>query len=190
MGKIIRLTESDLARIVRQVISEHKNINKSKFGFGESDLTRLGRRVVLTEQALNGTMLNEGWKDVFLGIALLTGVGMNQSQAQVAKKALSNDDVKRKIESALQDTATLNQITKNLSPKIKEKITKNANKALEDLESKHGRVTSTVRANDDTQLTSRLKQGYALTDVETKILDNLELIGMKEGSARSRKKIN
>ena len=65
MGKIIRLTESDLARIVRQVISEHKNINKSKFGFGESDLTRLGRRVVLTEQALNGTMLNEGWKDVY-----------------------------------------------------------------------------------------------------------------------------
>ena len=168
MGKIIRLTESDLARIVRQVISEHKNINKSKFGFGESDLTRLGRRVVLTEQALNGTMLNEGWKDVLLGIALLTGVGMNQSQAQVAKKALSNDDVKRKIESTLQDTATLNQITKNLSPEVKEKITKNANKALEDLESKHGRVTSTVRANDDTQLTSRLKQGYALTDVETK----------------------
>jgi len=168
MKKIIRLTESDLAHIVRQVIFEHKNINKSKFGFGESDLTRLDRRVILTEQDLNGTMLNEGWKDVLLGIALLTGVGMNQSQAQVAKKALSNDDVKRKIESTLQDTATLNQITKNLSPEVKEKITKNANKALEDLESKHGRVTSTVRANDDTQLTSRLKQGYALTDVETK----------------------
>ena len=168
MKKIIRLTESDLAHIVRQVIFEHKNINKSKFGFGESDLTRLGRRVILTEQDLNGTMLNEGWKDVLLGIALLTGVGMNQSQAQVAKKALSNDDVKRKIESTLQDTATLNQITKNLSPEIKEKITKNANKALEDLESKHGRVTSTVRANDDTQLSSRLKQGYALTNVETK----------------------
>lgn len=168
MKKIIRLTESDLAHIVRQVIFEHKNINKSKFGFGESDLTRLGRRVILTEQDLNGTMLNEGWKDVLLGIALLTGVGMNQSQAQVAKKALSNDDVKRKIESTLQDTATLNQITKNLSPEVKEKITKNANKALEDLESKHGRVTSTVRANDDTQLSSRLKQGYALTNVETK----------------------
>ena len=125
-------------------------------------------KVILTEQALNDTLLNEGWKDVLLGIALLTGVGLNQSQAQTAKKALSNDDVKSKIESTLQDTVTLNKITKNLSPEIKEKITKNADKALDDLEGKHGRVISTVKAKDDKQLASRIKQGYALTDIDTK----------------------
>ena len=125
-------------------------------------------KVILTEQSLNNTLLNESWKDVLLGIALLTGVGLNQSQAQTAKKALSNDDVKSKIETTLQDTATLNKITKNLSPEIKEKITKNADKALNDLEGRNGRVTSTVKAKDEKQFASRIKQGYALTDVDTK----------------------
>lgn len=125
-------------------------------------------KVILTEQELNETLLNEGWKDVLLGIALLTGVGLNQSQAQTAKKALSNDEVKNKIEQTLQDTSTLNKITVNLSPDVKDKIFKNADKALENLEGKHGRVTSTVKAKDEKQLASRLKQGYALTGVDMK----------------------
>jgi flagellar motor protein MotB len=125
-------------------------------------------KVVLTEQALNSTLLNEGWKDILLSIALLTGVGLNKSQAQTAKQALSNDDIKGKIESTLKDTTVLNKITKNLSPDVKDKIFKNADKALENLEGKHGRVTSTVKVKDDNQLTSRLKQGYALTDIDTK----------------------
>lgn len=125
-------------------------------------------RVVLTEQELNETLLNEGWKDILLGIALLTGVGLNQSQAQTAKDALSKDDVKNKIEQTLQDTSTLNKITKNLSPEVKSKIFKNADKALENLESKKGRVSSTVKAKGEKELSSRLKQGYALTGVESK----------------------
>lgn len=125
-------------------------------------------KVILTEQELNETLLNEGWKDVLLGIALLTGVGLNQGQAQTAKQALSKDDVKNKIEMTLQDTSTLNKITKNLSSDVKDKIFKNADKALENLEGKHGRVTSTVKAKDEKQLASRLKQGYALTGVDTK----------------------
>ena len=125
-------------------------------------------KVILTEQELNETLLNEGWKDVLLGIALLTGVGLNQSQAQTAKQALSKDDVKNKIEMTLQDTSTLNKITKNLSSDVKDKIFKNADKALENLEGKHGRVTSTVKVKDEKQLASRLKQGYALTGVDAK----------------------
>ena len=125
-------------------------------------------KVILTEQELNETLLNESWKDVLLGIALLAGVGLNQSQAQTAKQALSKDEVKNKIEMTLQDTATLNKITKNLSTDVKDKIFKNADKALENLESKKGKVTSTVKAKDEKQLASRLKQGYALTGVETK----------------------
>jgi flagellar motor protein MotB len=170
---------SDISKKINDLpsfVMKYKSVNpikvvnflKASDAIRESDLTLLGRRVILTEQALNDTLLNESWKDVLLGIALLTGVGLNQSQAQTAKKALSNDDVKSKIEATLQDTTTLNKITKNLSPEIKEKITKNADKALNDLESKRGRVTSTVKAKDDKQLTSRLKQGYALTDVDTK----------------------
>jgi len=169
MKKIVKLTELDLMRIVNRVINENTTNNILMLHkLTESDLTRLGGRVILTEQALNDTLLNEGWKDVLLGIALLTGVGLNSAQSQTAKNAISNDSIKNKIESALQDTATLNKITKNLSPEIKEKITKNANKALENLEGKHGRVTSTVKAKDEIQLTSRLKQGYALTDIDTK----------------------
>ena len=169
MKKIVRLTELDLMRIVNRVINENTtNDILIPHKLTESDLTRLGGRVILTEQALNDTLLNEGWKDVLLGIALLTGVGLNSAQSQTAKNAISNDSIKNKIESTLQDTATLNKITKNLSPEIKEKITKNANKALENLEGKHGRVTSTVKAKDEKQLTSRLKQGYALTDIDTK----------------------
>jgi len=154
MKKIVRLTESDLIRIVNRVINENTT----------NDILMPHK---LTEQDLNGTMLNEGWKDVLLGIALLTGVGLNSAQSQTAKNAISNDSIKNKIESTLQDTATLNKITKNLSPEIKEKITKNANKALENLEGKHGRVTSKVTANNDNELTNKLNQGYALTSVKT-----------------------
>lgn len=124
-------------------------------------------RIILTEQDLINTQLNEGWKDVLLGIALLTGVGLNQSQAQTAKQSLSNTDIKNKIESTLQDTSTLNKITKNLSPEIKNKIFKNTEEALENLESEYGKVSSTVKAKGEKQLASRLKQGYSLTDVET-----------------------
>jgi flagellar motor protein MotB len=138
MKKVIRLTESDLMRLVKRVIKEQESL------------------------------LNEDWKDVLLGISLLTGVGLNQSQAQTAKNVLSNDEVRNKIESTLQDTSTLNLITKNLSPEIQEKIRQNADNALEDLKGKYGRVTSTIKAKDDKQLSTRLKQGYALTDIDTK----------------------
>ena len=124
-------------------------------------------KVILTEQELVNTQLNEGWKEVLLGIALLTGVSLSKSQAQTAKDFLSNNDVKNKIESTLQDTSTLNKITKNLSPEIKNKIFKNAEEALENLGSEYGGVSSTVKAKGEKQLATRLKQGYTLTDVET-----------------------
>ena len=47
--------------------------------------------IVLTEQELNQTLLNEGWKEVLLGIALLTGVNLNKTQAQTAKNAISKE---------------------------------------------------------------------------------------------------
>ena len=60
MGKIIRLTESDLARIVRQVISEHKNINKSKFGFG--DMLNVS---LFDNKKYNNQKLTDGEKLIF-----------------------------------------------------------------------------------------------------------------------------
>lgn len=124
------------------------------------------KNVILTEQQLNETLLNEGWKDVLLGIALLTGVGLSKGQAQTAKNALSNDDVEAKIESVLQDTSKLNKITRNLPPNVISKIQSNADKALEDLRSEKGRVSSTVKVKDG-QLSNKLKQGYAITDIDT-----------------------
>ena len=125
-------------------------------------------KVILTEQELN-----ESLKDIVLGIALLVGgIKMNTAQAQTAKQALSNDDIKGKIESVIKDTSLLNKVTKDLPTDVKNKIityvNQNKKKALDDLEGRHGRVTSTVKAKDEKQLLSRLKQGYALTDVDTK----------------------
>lgn len=120
-------------------------------------------KVILTEQELN-----ESLKDIILGIALLVGgFKMDPAQAQMAKQALSNDDIKGKIESVLKDTSSLNKVTENLPTDVKNKIFKNKDKALEDLTNKNGRVTSTVKAKDEKQLTSRLKQGYTLTDIDT-----------------------
>lgn len=119
-------------------------------------------KVILTEQELN-----EGLKDIVLGIALLVGgIKMNTAQAQTAKQALSNDDIKGKIESVLKDTSEFNRITKNLPTDLVKKLSDNKNTALENL--KHGRVTSTIKAKDEKQLALRAKQGYALTDVDTK----------------------
>lgn len=127
------------------------------------------KKIVLTEHQLNETLLNEGWKDVLLGIALLTGVGLSSAQAQTAKKVLSNDEVKSKIENVLSDTSMLNKITKNLPSDIKAKIESNAKEALTKLDdTKHkGRVGVTVKTNEK-GLASKLKQGYAISDISSK----------------------
>lgn len=174
----------EIDNFLSRVEGPMKNLSKAIINFEKKNLGNLrgGRptprdleesfffdKAILTEQQLNETLLNEGWKDVLLGIALLTGVGLGSAQAQNAKQALSKDEVRNKIEATLQDTTTLNKITKNLSPDVKDRIFKNADKALENLESKKGRVTSTVKVKDEKQLASKLKQGYALTGTETEL---------------------
>jgi len=123
--------------------------------------------IVLTEQELNQTLLNEGWKEVLLGIALLTGVNLNKTQAQTAKNAISKEEVKNQIEQTLQDTSILNKITKNLSSDVKSKIFQNAEEALSNLESETGRVSARIKTKSEKGLESKLRQGYALADVET-----------------------
>jgi flagellar motor protein MotB len=127
--------------------------------------TILTNSVFITEQELDNTLLEEGLTDVLLGIALLTGVGLSQGQAQTAEKSLSKDDVKNEIISTLKDTSELNKITKNLSPKIKDKILKNSNQALKDL--KNGRVSSKIKIKGDKKLGSYLSKGYVISNIDT-----------------------
>ena len=110
------------------------------------------KNIVLTDQTLNQTQLNEGWKEVLLGIALLTGVGLGQAQSQTAKKILSNQDVKNQIEKTLADTSTLNKLIKDLPDNVKSKITTNAEKALKDLSSETGKVSTKVTLKDAKQI--------------------------------------
>lgn len=146
-----KLPETNIKSIVKKVISEeYRNKN------------------ILTEQQLNNTLLNEGWKDILLGIALLTGVGLSKGNAQIAKQTLSKDQARDKIESTLKNDTLLDKITKNLPPEIQQKIQQNANKAIILLDKNKSRVLPTVDVKNEKELQQRIKQGYFPYSMDTK----------------------
>lgn len=147
---------------------EKKNLNNFRGGRPrprDLDESFNFRKVILTEQQLNETLLNEGWKDVLLGIALLTGIGLSSAQAQNAKEALSKDDVKNKIEATLSNDTLLGKITKNLPINVQQKIQKNADRALDNLEKRGSKVKTTTATDKD--LAQKIGQGYVPIGMET-----------------------
>ena len=92
MKKVVRLTESDVERLVKKIISEERKINKNE-------------------------LLNEGPKEwVLTAIMALAGL-LGKTQAQNIEDKISKDDrIKKEIKSTLDDPDKLGVFTKDLSP--------------------------------------------------------------------------
>lgn len=123
-------------------------------------------------------LLEEGWREVVLGVALMLGVGLSGPNKLAAQNAVKNDSTMAQIKSTLDSELK----TKELAAAFKEKgmqdpdslLAKNANKVISQFNEiaadNNIKYRVTTKAVDNlTALNSALKQGYALkqTDVTT-----------------------
>ena len=75
-------------------------------------------------------VIEEGWKDVVLGTAMLMGIGLSGVNAKIAKDALGNTDVIKKIENTLNGPEIENLASTLEKSGLKDAMTKLENNAL------------------------------------------------------------
>jgi len=154
--KKIKITEGQYERLI--LAEQNRIINTS------SDL--------LSESVnKNSELLEEGWREVVLGVAMLMGLQLTGQNDIIAKKSLSDATIMNQIESTLEDE----EKTQELVDLMKEKgmkdpsamLAKNADEIVSNFnelsnKEKLGVKLSVVIAKNLKSLESKLKQGYAL----------------------------
>jgi len=120
-------------------------------------------------------LLEEGWKDVVLGVAMLLGVGLSGVNKVAAQDALKNAKTMSQIKTTLEDEAK----TKELADLLQEKGYKNAEDRLaknaENIINKFNEISKANKLNykvsekvltNLSQLSSAANHGYALKNAE------------------------
>jgi hypothetical protein len=124
---------------------------------------------------LGPELLEEGWKDVLLGVALLMGVGLTGVNKAVAQDALKNNQTMAQIKATLEDENKTRELARayeekgmknpdSLLAKNAEKIKDNFNKVADDNKINY-KVSNTV-VDNLTSLDIELARGYALKKAE------------------------
>ncbi len=119
----------------------------------------------------NSELLEEGWKEIVLGVAMLMGLNLTGQNDLTAKKALSDANIINQIEATLEDETKIQELIgamkekgmadpSSMLAKNADEIVNNFNK-LSDKE-KNSAKLNVVTANTLKSLDSKLKQGYAL----------------------------
>jgi hypothetical protein len=125
----------------------------------------------------NVVRLDEGWKDVVLGISMLMGVNLTGQNSAMAQKAINNVDVMNQIEATLEDEGKIKQLVDAMKEKgMKDPSAMLANNAEEivnnfnDLSNKEklGVKLSVVTVKNLKALEGKLKQGYAVKSTDIK----------------------
>jgi len=130
-------------------------------------------------------VLEEGFKEVLLGVAMLMGVGLTGLNKANAQNALSNSKIMNQIKSTLEDE----QKTKELAQAFSEKgisnpdslLAKNAEKIVDDFNeiAKNKNISyrvDNVVVNNLKKLSGKLEKGYALkkSDISTDTIKGVE----------------
>ncbi len=119
-------------------------------------------------------VIEEGWKEVVLGTAMLMGIGLTGVNAQTAEKALENAEILNKIENTLEGP-NIEKLAKTLEKgglaSAMDKITANAEQIKTNLEhaAKKKGVDLNLRiynTNDVSKVRGKVKQDYAVSDIE------------------------
>jgi hypothetical protein len=153
MGKKILINERQLALLVNHIKENEKPI------------------VIKEEQ-----IIEEGWKELVLGAALVLGMNVGRAQDK-AEKILQNDNLRNQIENTLNNEEGINNLAEKLridSDELKSYMEKNAqeiNRTFDTYEKKNNTNIS-VRQSDKygstKSMLSKLKnQGYVITGIET-----------------------
>jgi flagellar motor protein MotB len=137
----------------------------------------MGSGEIITETLEIGPeVLEEGWKEVVLGVAMMLGVGLSGQNKAMAQTAVKNAQTMAQVKATLEDTAKTQELADYMEEKgMKDPsalLSKNAervidrfNKIAQDNNIKY-RVD--VKAVDNLQaLQSGLKSGYAVKDIQS-----------------------
>jgi len=135
-------------------------------------------RIIINQNSLlsesinkNAELLEEGWKEIVLGVAMLMGLNLTGQNDLTAKKALSDANTINQIEATLEDDAKIGELINIMKEKgmkdpsamlakNADNIVSNFNKLSE--KEKNNAKLNVVTANTLKSLDSKLKQGYAL----------------------------
>lgn len=124
---------------------------------------------------LNPELLEEGWKEVLLGVAMLMGVGLTGVNKTMAQDALKNGETMAQIKATLEDKNKTQELVKSFGEKgmrnpeailakNAEKVVDNFNKVSDNNKLEY-KVTNKVVTNLH-DLDVSLSQGYALKKSE------------------------
>jgi len=151
MAKKLIITEEQLRVITQHIDENDKALNE-----------------LLSEGALE-----EGFKEIALSLLMLAGATLSGQNQAVAQDALDNTEIIQQVDNVLNNPAKFASIVKMIDSKLPnggELIKKNAEKIkttvnyLEAKGAKDGKVR-TATAKTPSELSDRLRQGYAVSDV-------------------------
>jgi len=157
MPKKIIITEKQLIKLNNYISESNDNIIKT----------------------INENILEEGFKEIALSLLMLAGVTLSGQNKAVAQDALTNDKIIQSVDDVLSDTNKLNDVIDKISvnmPDAGDLIKLNADKiksTINYIESKNknkekiSQNTQTTTTASNSILKRKLKQGYALTNIET-----------------------
>ena len=144
-----------------------------KLLISEAQLEVLIGHINETHQPRKG-IIEEGWKEVVLGTAMLMGIGLTGANAQTATSALNNAEIIQKIEKTLagpQIEKLANTLEKGGLEDAMGKIEANADKIISNLSiaaDEQGVPSSDIsiyNTRNPKMVKSKLKQGYAVSDI-------------------------
>lgn len=118
-------------------------------------------------------LIEEGWKEIVLGAALLLGANLSSAQTQRADQLLQNANVLKQVEATLENDSEIEKLANyfkmdksNLNGYIQknaEKIESRFDKYADDGEDLKLRTTT---AKDSESIETKLRQGYAIKDIK------------------------
>jgi len=143
----------------------------------ENQLKVIARHINESDKALNEllseSVLEEGFKEIALSILMLAGATLSGQNKAIAQDALTNQQIIKQVDNVLADSNKFNSIIKMIDSKLPNSgklIQKNADKIkatinyLDAKGSKDSR-TNTAVAKTPSELSTKLRQGYAVSDI-------------------------
>lgn len=137
----------------------------------------------LTEEVVvQDYIIQEGWKDIVLGVAMLAGIGLTGQNKAMAQKAVNDPYILQQVQDVLQDDR-IEDVADSLEAAgmsdAMEKIVKNADKLEKNFNAKavefkgikggirmyHGKELARQDASHYEHLANKLKAGYAISDI-------------------------
>ena len=155
-----------------------------KLIISEKQLRVITQHINESDKALNEILtegiIEEGFKEIALSLLMLAGVGLSGQNQAIAQDALSNQEIVQKVDAVLTDTVQLNKLVDRIDKKMPgaaELIQKNADQikaTINYIDAKNAKKkkvtqnTQTYNTMSPSNVRSKLRQGYAVTDIKIK----------------------